>query len=60
MNWTSLGYAVAEPLLAPGNFIFDHMETSNDGARDLVRMLVNTLVWMVVAVSTLLAARGVA
>lgn len=59
MNWTALGYAVAEPLLAPGNLVCDRMNVSNDGARDLVRMLVNTLVWMLAAIGGLLVAWGV-
>ena len=55
MNWNALGRAVAEPLLAPGNLACDWLEVSNEGARDLVRMLVNTLVWMFVGIAGLLA-----
>ena len=58
MTWAVLGRAVAEPLLAPGNLVCDWLGVSNDGARELVRMLVNTLVWMVILVSALLAAWG--
>ena len=58
MNWNALGHAVAEPLLAPGNLACDLMDVANEGARDLVRMLVNTLVWMFVGIGGLLAVWG--
>ena len=58
MSWNSLGRAIAEPLLAPGNLACDVTGVADEGARGLVRMLVNTLVWMLVSIGALLAASG--
>lgn len=50
----ALGTVVATSLLAPGNLACDRLGIAHDGARELVRMLVNTLFWTAVGVLVVL------
>lgn len=50
----ALGTVVAMLLLAPGNLACDRLGVTNDGTRELVRMLVNTLFWTAVGVLVVL------
>lgn len=46
----SFGSALAGLLLLPGNVACDAMGLGEDEKRDLVRMLINSLAWIVVGV----------
>jgi len=54
MSLKTMGGAVAGMLLAPGEAVCDSLDVTVDGARDLVRMLVNTFVYMFVGVGVML------
>ena len=45
---TSIGTALARVLLFPGDFACAAIGLDRDDKRELVRMLVNSLVWIVV------------
>ena len=45
---TSVGATVARALLYPGDFVCTVSGLQGDDKRELVRMLVNSLVWIVV------------
>ncbi len=49
-HFISLGAALAEIFLLPGNVACDAMGLGKDDLRDLVRMLVNSLVWITVGI----------
>ena len=45
---TSVGATFARALLFPGNFACNAIGLESDDKRELVRMLVNSLVWIVI------------
>ncbi|HEY6025258.1 MAG TPA: hypothetical protein VIV09_00025 [Pseudolabrys sp.] len=45
---TSVGATLARALLFPGDFACNAIGLESDDKRELVRMLVNSLVWIVV------------
>jgi hypothetical protein len=47
---TSISDALARPFLLPGDLACDALGLHEDEHQDLVRMLVNSLVWTVVGV----------
>jgi hypothetical protein len=47
-NSTSIGTALARVLLFPGDIACSAIGLDRDDRRELVRMLVNSLVWIVV------------
>ena len=47
-NSTSIGTALARVLLFPGDIACSAIGVDRDDKRELVRMLVNSLVWIVV------------
>jgi hypothetical protein len=56
MAGASIGKFLAWPFLAPGNAACDAMGIAGSEHRDLVRMLINSLVWMVVGIAIVIAA----
>jgi hypothetical protein len=53
MVWfAAIGHAVGQLLLLPGNLACDALGLDQADNRDLVRMLVNSLVWTLAGVAT--------
>ena len=48
----SIGTALARLFLLPGDIVCTRIGLENDDKRELVRMLVNSLVWIVVGMLT--------
>ncbi|WP_158817521.1 hypothetical protein [Methylocapsa sp. S129] len=49
-NSASIGAALAWPFLLPGDFACDVLGMGKTEYRDLVRMLINSLVWTTIGV----------
>jgi len=52
LNSTTLGAALARLFLFPGDFACAYVGIDQNDKRELVRMLVNSLVWIVVGMLT--------
>ena len=51
---TSLGATVARAFLYPGDFVCTATGLEGDDRRELVRMLVNSLIWIVIGMGAAL------
>ena len=58
MRLEMLGRIIAAPLLAPGELCCNLIGVADEGTRDLMRMLVNSLAWMVLGVVVVIGVWG--